>query len=252
MVNNKSFDERFLTNYTCKRQVFMSAFFKNLDLSTISKKRKASRPRKMANPFPMKLYSMLQEARQKQWEDVVSWAPDGLSFRVHDIDRFMTDVLPIYFNQSKFKSFQRQLNFYNFTRIMNNGGLEGAYTYRHRYLIRGNKEMCTKIIRIVGQDKPRKKSSSNISSSTQAVEDMQPIPTNLITINNDITPYCQQTSMLPDTEDLSTYLAPPPAAIDDDISFLLNFDDTPLDLEDPVFFDGKQFHLLSDEISTII
>jgi len=231
----------------------MSAFFKNLDLSTVyKKKRKLKRTRKNANPFPMKLYKMLQDSPEKGWEDIVSWAPDGLSFHVHDADRFMTDVLPAYFNQTKFKSFQRQLNFYGFHRNVK------FFAYSHRYLIRGNQEMCKKIIRTVGQDKPLQKESSSTSSSPstspssprktltqQGLDLHQPLPAlsvmsdEEISLQNDF----EQDSLASDFVDPTAFLVQ--SQSDSERSFPTNFDDTPISLEDAVSFGGVQFDLLS-------
>ena len=35
----------------------------------------------------------------------VSWSPDGSSFRVHDCDRFMSDVASKYFKMTMYRSF---------------------------------------------------------------------------------------------------------------------------------------------------
>jgi hypothetical protein len=65
--------------------------------------------------FPLKLYGMLEDADKDSFENIVSWIDDGSSFRVHDRDGFVTCILPKYFkNQSRYKSFQRQLNLYHF------------------------------------------------------------------------------------------------------------------------------------------
>lgn len=226
----------------------------------------------MVNPFPMKLYTMLQESEEKGWEDIVRWAPNGLSFFVHDVDRFMKDVLPTYFNQTKFKSFQRQLNFYGFTRNMN-ASLELQYC--HRYLIRGNQEMSHKIIRTVGQDKSLEKESSAASSSPSTSQqtarrisltesmDLQPIPVlpvmpdAVFTTTDYTTPMFEESPMQPpaDTTNLCSYLAPPPPEEEgaDEMIFLPNFDDTPIALEEPVSFGETQFYLLSgpDGVLTI-
>jgi hypothetical protein len=45
-----------------KESIIMSIYFKNIDLSKIIKKSKKPRRRKLINPFPIKLYQMLQEA----------------------------------------------------------------------------------------------------------------------------------------------------------------------------------------------
>jgi len=204
---------------------------------------------------------MLQDASEKEgWRDIVSWAPDGLSFHVHDIDRFMSDVLPAYFNQTKFKSFQRQLNFYGFDRIVNYG-TRGLETYSHRYLIRGNQEMCRKIIRIVGQDKPARKNSSSTSLSphmspsspamaltTHQNLDMQLLPEFFILSDEELSTQNDSQSSL-----ASSYFVNPASKPSDKLSTPLNFDDTPISLEDPVSFGDTQFDLLSglDEIISI-
>jgi len=42
----------------------------------------------------------------------VSWQPHGRSFLVHDQDRFSRELLPLWFRQSRYQSFLRQLNIY--------------------------------------------------------------------------------------------------------------------------------------------
>jgi hypothetical protein len=58
--------------------------------------------------FPLKLHAMLEEAENKGFTDVVAWQPGDKSFRVNDVNKFSTEIMPRYFNQTKFKSFQRQ------------------------------------------------------------------------------------------------------------------------------------------------
>ncbi|OEU12177.1 hypothetical protein FRACYDRAFT_155271, partial [Fragilariopsis cylindrus CCMP1102] len=48
---------------------------------------------------------------------IVSWVDNGTAFKVHDLDRFVNDIVPTYFKQTKYKSFQRQLYFYGFQRV---------------------------------------------------------------------------------------------------------------------------------------
>ena len=67
--------------------------------------------------FPVKLYMMLENAPLRGYQDIVSWVHDGKAFMVHDQDRFVTHVMPLYFNQSKYESFRRQLNLYRFHRV---------------------------------------------------------------------------------------------------------------------------------------
>jgi hypothetical protein len=66
--------------------------------------------------FPIQLHLMLSNAQVEGYSDVCSWQPHGRSFLIKDRKRFVDRVLPIYFKQSKFSSFQRQLNLYGFVR----------------------------------------------------------------------------------------------------------------------------------------
>lgn len=65
--------------------------------------------------FPFRLYDMLEEAERQGFDHIVSWLPTGKGFRVRRLDDFVSQILPRYFNQqTKYKSFQRQLNMYEF------------------------------------------------------------------------------------------------------------------------------------------
>lgn len=68
----------------------------------------------VSEPFPEKLHRMLNEVEEKGLSDVVSFYSHGRAFGVHDIDRFVAEVMPHYFKQSKWNSFARQLNLYGF------------------------------------------------------------------------------------------------------------------------------------------
>jgi hypothetical protein len=60
-------------------------------------------------PFVWKLYEMLEDIERTSREDIVSWVDGGRAFKVHKMDEFLNDIIPQYFKQSKYKSFQRQL-----------------------------------------------------------------------------------------------------------------------------------------------
>ena len=66
--------------------------------------------------FPWKLHDMLDAADEKGFTSVVSWLPDGRSFKVHDKETFVSLIMRRYFEQTKYKSFQRQLNMWGFER----------------------------------------------------------------------------------------------------------------------------------------
>jgi hypothetical protein len=54
-------------------------------------------------PFTLKLYEMLEHVSETGQTDIVSWVGNGKAFKVHDMDRFVNEVIPIYFKQSKYK-----------------------------------------------------------------------------------------------------------------------------------------------------
>jgi hypothetical protein len=103
---------------------------------------------KESNTFPWKLHEMLDST---EYEKIVSWLPDGTSFKVHTASTFVKDVLPKFFLQTKYKSFQRQLNIWGFERIAT-GPFKGGYN-RSDLFVRGNAPL-------VNSMKRRKKSRS--------------------------------------------------------------------------------------------
>ena len=90
-------------------------------------------------PFLWKLHEMLNDCEKTGDDHIVSWMDEGRSFRVHKPKSFMELIVPHYFNQSKFKSFQRQLHLYDFVRTPR-GIFAGAYA--HPLFIRGDKSLC--------------------------------------------------------------------------------------------------------------
>lgn len=90
----------------------------------------------VVTPFQFKLHSLLDENR---FDLVISWQPHGRSFVVHKPVDFVQNVMPMYFNQTKYASFQRQLNLYGFRRITH-GRDKGAYY--HEYFLRGQRSLC--------------------------------------------------------------------------------------------------------------
>mmetsp|Transcript_34511 Transcript_34511/g.81353 ORF Transcript_34511/g.81353 Transcript_34511/m.81353 type:complete len:284 (-) Transcript_34511:56-907(-) len=97
--------------------------------------------------FPWKLHDMLHVSMMEAKEHIVSWLPDGTAFKVHNSDAFVAEILPMFFKQTKYKSFQRQLNLWGFERIQH-GPDKGAYYHENflchkpslcRYLTRRSK-----------------------------------------------------------------------------------------------------------------
>jgi len=96
----------------------------------------------VAVPFPERLYELLAE---QKFCEYVSWAPHGRAFRVNHRQKFEKEVIVKYFNQTKFRSFQRQLNLYGFKRIRS-GQDKGCYY--HDLFLRGQKGSCKFIKRM--------------------------------------------------------------------------------------------------------
>jgi hypothetical protein len=120
-----------------------------------------------AQAFPGRLHAMLDMASQKNFEDIVSWQPCGKAFKVHDTKRFAESIMPTYFNQTKYKSFLRQVNIYGFHRLIR-GAENGAYT--HNCLVRGEPEICQHMIRTKIKNKfQRSKNRSKKSSRSSLV-----------------------------------------------------------------------------------
>ena len=94
--------------------------------------------------FPWKLHDMLRTSKTDGKESIVSWLPHGNAFKVHDVPDFVSNILPLFFKQTKYKSFQRQLNLWGFKRI-ENGHEKGAY-FNFQFL-RDQPNLCRHLTR---------------------------------------------------------------------------------------------------------
>ena len=70
-----------------------------------------NRQHQRTKTFPWKLHEMLELADQEGFESIVSWLPNGRSFKVHNPIVFVEKIMPNFFQQTKYKSFQRQCKF---------------------------------------------------------------------------------------------------------------------------------------------
>ena len=85
--------------------------------------------------FPLRLYQLLDDAKSENFEHIVSWLPSGTAFKVHNSHAFEEHIISRYFRQTRYKSFQRQLNLYGFHRIQSG---EDTGAYFHSLFIRNN------------------------------------------------------------------------------------------------------------------
>ena len=94
--------------------------------------------------FPLRLQRMLDKLEAEQETNIISWLSHGRAFLVHDPEAFVDHLMPVYFNQTKYSSFQRQLHMYNFQRITA-GKDKGAY--HNPNFQRGKPYLCPHMVR---------------------------------------------------------------------------------------------------------
>src|SRR5210317_92921 len=87
---------------------------------------------------------MLDDMADSNDNSIVCWQPHGRAFMVHSTKEFVNRIMPNYFNQTKYASFQRQLNLYGFSRL-SHGKDKGAYY--HPCFVRGQRNLCRNMIR---------------------------------------------------------------------------------------------------------
>jgi hypothetical protein len=63
----------------------------------------------MEMSFVGRVYTMLEDAKAKGFDDVIRWEPDGTSFKVHKVKEFESKVQPNYLKQTRMRSFQRKV-----------------------------------------------------------------------------------------------------------------------------------------------
>ena len=89
--------------------------------------------------FPARLYDMLDRANEEGYSHLISWCEDGTSFQIQrSCDDKIVSILKHKFNQTRYKSFLRQLQVYGFVRH-HNGAHKGVY--RHPFFVRHHCEL---------------------------------------------------------------------------------------------------------------
>jgi hypothetical protein len=87
---------------------------------------------------------MLSDSAKEGTQDIVSWQPHGMAFRVHKTKEFTESVMKRYFHQTRFKSFQRQLHIYGFRRF--SAGLDQG-CYYHPVFVKGKETASLRMVR---------------------------------------------------------------------------------------------------------
>jgi hypothetical protein len=112
-------------------------------------------------PFAWKLHSMLEDVEKSGIEHVVSWVDSGRAFKVHNLDEFVEKIIPFYFRQSKWKSFQRQLYFYGYTRTQSGAYQHPKFVKRCKTLSLSMKPKKIRHSQVKKQDASRNESSTS-------------------------------------------------------------------------------------------
>ena len=97
--------------------------------------------------FPYKLHAMLQYAANSEYSSAVSWVDEGRAFAIRDKKVLMENVAPLFFKQSQFRSFSRQLNLWGFKRFQRYR-MDAKATWRHPHFLRDDTEALKSIIRV--------------------------------------------------------------------------------------------------------
>ncbi|CAJ1940771.1 unnamed protein product [Cylindrotheca closterium] len=105
----------------------------------------------MDERFTVKLHRILEDAQAQGFSHVIQWDPGGRSFTIHQPDVFSKTIMKTYFRQTKYKSFQRQLNLYEFKRETRNG-IRGVYS--HPLFVQHDRFLCQQIKRKSQQTTP--------------------------------------------------------------------------------------------------
>jgi len=102
--------------------------------------------------FPVKLYTMLElfdgvgnTTSNTDRSEIVAWSPHGRAFAVHDEERFMSEVSPLFYRQTKINSFYRQLHLWGFRRFSK--GTDCGSWYNENFL-RGRSGQLKNMLRI--------------------------------------------------------------------------------------------------------
>jgi hypothetical protein len=98
----------------------------------------------VTEPFPEKLHRCLNTCERDGRGDVFSFFSHGRAFSIHKPRRFVADIMPRFFRQTKLTSFKRQLNLYGFKRISQGPDSGGYY---HELFLKGRPGLCVNMKR---------------------------------------------------------------------------------------------------------
>ena len=91
-------------------------------------KKSSRRRRGSEEQFPGKLHRMMEHVEKESLDNIISWVCDGRAIMIHDPNELVKVLLPNFFCQTKFRSFERQLNMWHFERLVK-GPHRGAFVH---------------------------------------------------------------------------------------------------------------------------
>ena len=86
---------------------------------------------------------MMQFVEDNGLESIISWELNGYGLQINNPDR-LVEILPLFFGQTKYRSFRRQLNMWHFHRILE-GPNKGIFI--HPYFVKHDKSLCAQMSR---------------------------------------------------------------------------------------------------------
>jgi len=92
-----------------------------------------------SQPFITKLYTM---AEDPVTASIFSWTDDGTGVVVHNVERFVAEILPHHFRHGNLSSFVRQMNTYDFHKFD-----KESFIFKHEHFRRGSQEELYKVQR---------------------------------------------------------------------------------------------------------
>jgi len=124
--------------------------------------------------FLRKTYHMIDTCDPK----IASWADDGLTFFIKDIEKFASEIIGQFFKHNNFSSFVRQLNFYGFRKmksdlfcILDGSSDESSkyWRFRHDKFQRDRPDLLSKIKKINHTATAEKQ---EVDALTQEIQDL--------------------------------------------------------------------------------
>jgi HSF-type DNA-binding len=122
--------------------------------------------------FPEKLYRLLDRAEAEGFNHVISWQPHGRCFVVHDREAFkgmLSDLMP---GMTRWKSFQRQLRLWSFTRLTEGLDFNGYY---HEMFLRYRPHLLCHMRRGFYGDRTRDREHVEVSPNFYAMPFLIPV-----------------------------------------------------------------------------